>query len=209
MVDDLTKLWGNFSLLEEECLEVDIDDQSLVGIVSRGKSCLVGKLVADRFVGKEIIRSTLVRGWRPTGSTSFTMLGDNLFLVEFEYDWDKVRVLEGRPWVFDGNLFSVEEFDGVTPPTTIPFEKAAFWVRMFNLPLACMGTAVGHQIGSTMGVVEEVETDMDGIGWGSYLRVRITLDLTRPLSRGRILKLLGKSVLVAFKYEQLPHICFH
>lgn len=51
--------------------------------------------------------------------------------------------------MFEGSLFSLKEFDGITPPLEIPFEKAAFWVRMFNLP--CMGQAVGFQIGSTMG----------------------------------------------------------
>jgi hypothetical protein len=44
-------------------------------------------------------------------------LGENLFLVEFEDEWDKARVLEGRPWIFKGNLFSMEDFNGLTPPT--------------------------------------------------------------------------------------------
>jgi hypothetical protein len=96
--------------------------------------------------------------------------------------------------VFEGSLFSLEEFDGITPPPEIPFEKAAFWVQMFNLPLACMGQAVGFQIGSTMGMVEEVETDDEGIGWGKYLRVRVKIDLTKPISRGRHITLLGKKI---------------
>lgn len=68
-------------------------------------------------VGKETIRTTLVRGWWPRGTTSFRVLGENLFLVEFEDEWDKARVLEGRPWIFKGNLFSMEDFNGLTPPT--------------------------------------------------------------------------------------------
>jgi hypothetical protein len=51
---------------------------------------------------------------------------ENLFLIEFEYVWDKFRVMEGRPWLFDGNLFSLLEFDGFTPPSQLDFEKAAF-----------------------------------------------------------------------------------
>lgn len=130
-------------------------------------------------------------------------------MLEFEHEWDKIRVLEGRPWVFEGNLFSVEEFDGLTPPTQIVFEKTTFWVRMLNLPLACMRKDVGTLIGSTMGLVEEVDTDIDGVGWGEFLRVRIQLDLTKPLSRGRFLNLQGKSVCVDFQYERLPRYCFN
>jgi hypothetical protein len=94
-------------------------------------------------------------------------------LIEFGHEWDKSRVLEGRHWIFEGNLFSVEDFDGLSSPTKIDFDQAVFWVRMFNLPLACMGKDVGFQIGSTMGMVEEVDTDEEGVGWGKFLRVRI------------------------------------
>jgi hypothetical protein len=34
----------------------------------RGKTCLVGKLIADHLVSKEIIRATLLRGWKPSGT---------------------------------------------------------------------------------------------------------------------------------------------
>lgn len=72
------------------------------------------------------------------GSIIFKVLGDNLFLIEFNNIWDKARVLEGRPWVFEGPLFLVEDFDGRSPPSKLSFDRP-FWVRMLNLPLACMG----------------------------------------------------------------------
>lgn len=86
---------------------------------------MVGKLLAERVTGKNKIRAMLIRGWKPSGSLSFKILGDNLFLLEFENEWDKFRVLEGRPWV-EGTLFSVEDYDGLTPPSQMNFEIAAF-----------------------------------------------------------------------------------
>jgi hypothetical protein len=135
-----------------------------------------------------------IKGVEAERTFSLRVLGDNLFLIEFEYEREKERVLEGRPWVFEGNLFSVEDFDGVTPPAEIDFENAAFWVCMYNLPLACMGLEVGKQIGSTIGLVEAVETDDEGVGWGKYLRVRIKFDLTKPVQRGRVINVQGKSI---------------
>lgn len=208
MAEDLTKLWGNFSLSEEESVSVEVADQDLEGLVQRGQSCLVGKLIAERVVSKEIIKSAMVRGWKPTGTIIFKVLGDNLFLVDFEHVWDKARVLEGRPWDFEGNLFSVEDFNGLIPPTQMNFDKADFWVRFFNLPLACMSKDVGFQIGSSVGLVVEVDTDEDGVGWGEFLRVKIRVDLTKSLSRGRVLKVNGSTVWVAFQYEKLPKFCF-
>lgn len=169
---------------------VEVTDQGIPGVGIRGISRLVGKLIANRLVGKEAIRCTLVRGWKPTGTTAFKALGDNIFLVEFVNVWDKARVLEGRPWIFEGNLFSVEDFNGAIAPAHMVFDKASFWVRIFHLPLVCMCETMGIQIRSSMGQVEEVETEEDGVGWGEYLWVRIRLDITKPLARGRVLKIM-------------------
>jgi hypothetical protein len=64
-------------------------------IALKGKSCLMGKQIADCVIGKNTIRSKLIRGWKPMGSLSFQVLGDNLFLLEFEHSWDKTWVLAG------------------------------------------------------------------------------------------------------------------
>jgi hypothetical protein len=139
----------------------------------------------------------------------FKVLGDNLFLVEFKHVWGKSRVLEGRPWVFEGNLFLVEDFNGNIPHAQMEFEKTSFWLRMFNLPLACMSEAMGVQLGTSVGQVEEVETEEDGVGWGAYLRGKICSDISKPLARGLVLKLNGDTTWVPFQYERLPKFCFH
>lgn len=54
-----------------------------------------------------------------------------------------------------------------------------------------------------------MDTDRDGIGWGEFLRVKIMIDLYKPLSRGRMMKFDGKSTLIGFKYVRLPKYCYH
>jgi hypothetical protein len=208
MADDLAKLWGKFSLTEEEGSGVEAPEDTLDAFLLKGHTCLVGKLLADRIVGKDTIKSTLIRGWKPTGFVLFKVIGPNLFLVEFEFSWDLSRVLEGRPWDFEGNLFAVEEFDGVTPPTQMKFDTAEFWVRMYDLPLACMGTVMGFKLGAAVGRVEEVDTNEEGVGWGEYLRVRIHVNLRKPLVRGRMLKIRDRTTWISFQYEKIPRFCF-
>jgi hypothetical protein len=150
----------------------------------------------------------MMGGWQPAGNLSIQSLGDNLFVMDFEYAWEKARVLEGRPWVFDGTLFAVENFDDTIPPTRMEFDKAAFWVRMFNLPLACMGRDFGIQLGGTVGEVEEVDTNDEGVAWGEFLRVRIKISLSKPIARGRVINVKGSPIKIPFQYERLPRICF-
>ncbi|GLT54067.1 hypothetical protein SLA2020_272980 [Shorea laevis] len=68
---------------------------------------------------------------------------------------------------------------------------------------------MAFKIESTVREVEDVDETDDGVGWGEYMRVRIILDLKKPLSRGQLLKLQGASVWVAFQYEKLPIFCFN
>ena len=189
MADDLSRMWENFSLAEDEDAAVDVKFNDFQEVSSWGRVCIIGKLVSDRYVSKETIKSTLQRGWKSTGTMTFKVLGENLFIVEFENERDKKRVLKGRPWVFEGALFLVEDYDDRTTPTNINFDKASFWIRMFQLPLGCMGREVGRKIGATVGVVEAVDTDARGVDWGEYLRVKVSMKLAKPLARGRKLNL--------------------
>jgi hypothetical protein len=146
---------------------------------------VVGNLIADHLVSKEVIKTTLLCGWKPSRTLSLKVLGDNLILVDFENKCDKERVLEGRPWVFEGSLlvFIVEDYDGLRPLAQIQFDRITFWVRMISLPLARMSLTIGQQIGSLTGHVEEVDVDDGGMVRGEYIWVKVNLDLHKPLIR--------------------------
>ncbi|XP_059450879.1 uncharacterized protein LOC132181651 [Corylus avellana] len=208
MAEDLTSMWGNFTLTEEEEAFDEVPEEELIDIGNKGRACLVGRIMSERNIGKKTLKAKMIRSWMPTGSMVFNALGNNIFLIEFENAWDKSRVLEGRPWTFDGSLFSVLEFNGTSPPAELPFNIAYFWVRIFNLPLACMGRATGERLGSHLGEVEEVDTNEEGVGWGKYHRVRVKLNVYKPLLHGRMLKVKDKTHWVAFQYEKIPWFCF-
>ena len=165
--------------------------------------------MAERFVSKETIKTTLLRWWNLDETFSFKILGENLFLIEFTNVTDKKRVLEGRRWVFEGSLFLIEDFDGSTSASKFTFEKVAFWIRMMDLPLACMGRETGKMLGSSVGIMEAVDTNGRGIGWREFLRVQIQIDLTKLLARGRMLKFQRNTKWIPFQYERLPKFCFN
>ena len=70
-----------------------------------------------------------------------------------------------------------------------------------------MNPKVAEGICSTVGtVVRKSETEMNG---GSFMRVRVNVDVTNPLSQGRMVSF-GQSTenWVFFKYERLPNLCY-
>ena len=112
MPKDTSKPWPNHPLLDVESKEIEIQRGDVQTMAIRGHSCVVGKLVADHYVSKETIKSSLLRWWKPMEAITFKVLGENLFLIEFVSTRDKARVLEGRLWVFEGALFLVDDFKG-------------------------------------------------------------------------------------------------
>ena len=70
-----------------------------------------------------------------------------------------------------------------------------------------MNQKVAKGICSTVGtVIRKPDTKVDG---GGFMRVKVSLDITRPLSKGRMVSLgQGKEQCVSFKYERLLNICY-
>ena len=68
---------------------------------------------------------------------------------------------------------------------------------------------VGLSIGATLGKVEKVDANTKGFCLGSCLRVRVLIDISKPLCRGRKVHL-GEHGLrwVDLKYERLPIYCY-
>lgn len=87
----------------------------------------------------------------------------------------------------------------------IHFDKAPFWVKIHGLPTMSQTKYTGLRIGSTLGEVEKVNVDGKGFSLGGYLHIRVFQDITKPLCKGRMVRLGGPSaVWVEFKYERLP-----
>lgn len=85
MVDNLTTRWGNLTLTEDEGAIEDVPEEEFIEMAGKGRNCLVGKLLSKQNLGKEIIRTKLVRRWKPTGYLTFRALGKNYFLIDFEH----------------------------------------------------------------------------------------------------------------------------
>ena len=126
MTDELSNQWANLSLSEGEDGELEIQKTDVKEIINRGQFCIIGKLLFERIISKETIKSTLVRWWRLKETFTLKILGGNLFLIEFAEAKDKSRVLDSRPWVFEGSLFLVEDFDGRTSPSEFTFDRESF-----------------------------------------------------------------------------------
>lgn len=164
MSEEIIAKWGNLKLTEVEQLEIKANNYNEEVVIKCGKFCLVGLLIADKVVNKEAFRTTMLDLWKLKSWVHFRVVGVNLFLFEFQNDYDLMRVQRGRPWSFDRNLLCLNSFDGFLSPKDLSFNKEVLWVQLHNLPLCGMSWGIGVQVGNKIGNVMEVDVDEDDIG---------------------------------------------
>lgn len=100
-MERLKERWKHFHLTEIEEEEVTVNEQNIVHEEKKGEFSLVSKLVADRNVSEEVIRSTMSKVWKTKNPFNVVEIKPNLFIISFENLKDKNRVFNGRPWLFD------------------------------------------------------------------------------------------------------------
>ncbi|GMP38542.1 hypothetical protein CsSME_00009747 [Camellia sinensis var. sinensis] len=178
-------------------------------MIEKSDMCLVGKLLTRRPFNFDTMKSTLLSVWQPTKGMQVRVIGDNLFFFVFGHVVDKRCVLLNDPWTFDKNLLMLGEMDPNIPPSDIRLTPVQFWVHVCNLPLILMNKEVGQIIGNSVGQFIDMDFQDDGIAWGRTMRIRMAIDVWKPLRPGMKLSLSSADPLwVDFKYERLP-IFFH
>ena len=118
------------------------------------------------------------------------------------------KILKSQPWSFDKHLILMQRYSGDVPITKLVFEKVPFWLQVHDLPISFMTREMVENLCEVVGEIQKTDGAMDEDG-GSFFRVRMVVDITLPLCRGRVITLPnGNKSWVQFKYERLPSICY-
>ncbi|KAL8528455.1 hypothetical protein ACS0TY_006039 [Phlomoides rotata] len=130
------------------------------------------------------------------GSTACE-IGKKLFSFQFRSYQDMKEVLSREQWLFDKNILSLKELGGGEQPSAI-----------YDLPMIVRTKRMVNLIAEKCGTVVEVEhRSLEGLS--QSVRVKVNIDLTKPLKRGITLELrTSKSIWAKIKYELLPSFCF-
>ena len=135
-------------------------------------------------------------------------MGNHTLLFVFRNQEDVHCVLSSEPWTFDKHLVVVQKYEKNTPLQDVGFNKTSLWVQVYDIPIRYMTKEVAEEICSSVGEVCHSETHPTEEG-GCFVRVRVKVDVTQPLCRGRVVNLdEGGSTWVSFKYKRLPIICY-
>nr|XP_020146914.1 uncharacterized protein LOC109732126 [Aegilops tauschii subsp. strangulata] len=147
-------------------------------------------------------------------------------MFTFHQHSGKRKALDEGPWMFNNPLLVVEDFDPAKSTKDYKFMTVPIWVRVFDLPLGMMCREAGLAIGDIVGEALEVDAGSDGMAVGKFLRVKVRMDITKPIMRRFVLEKDGgkaqendeitereqerkeEEKWCRFEYEFLPDFCY-
>ncbi|XP_074355882.1 uncharacterized protein LOC141695542 [Apium graveolens] len=208
---NLVESYANMSLNsdEEEGLVLeDIPDNEVKEGLER---CLVGCFVTSRKINFTAIQDTLASIWRPVKGVFMEETNRiNMFLFKFFHDRDMQRVLEDGPWTFNQQVLLIKKFNADEQLKDVQLSELYMWIQVFDVPVGFKSESVLKSIGNFLGKFMESDARNFKGMFRDYLRIRVAIDISRPLkSQMHIKKPRREWLWIKFKYERLPSFCFY
>ncbi|KAL8529777.1 hypothetical protein ACS0TY_007001 [Phlomoides rotata] len=169
--------------------------------------CLVGKICTDKTVNSFALMEVMIKAIRAKGKLSARDWGHGLLIFLFELMEDRDWVIRNQSWHFDNALFAIKPLSGREQPSTISVTLASFWIRVYDLPLLCQNKETITSIAGRLGTLVAFE-NYDPIVPVEYVRIKVEIDITKPLRKGLNVRFDGDVLWIPIKYEALPTFCF-
>ncbi|KAL5770981.1 hypothetical protein ACOSP7_015135 [Xanthoceras sorbifolium] len=207
--EEIARLCESLSLSEEDGPILQIGGELHQEGIREVELCLVGKVLAKRKVNREAFRAVIHQIWNTLGGVEIEAIGENLFVFHFNLLEDRAMVWSRGPWHFDNCLIILEKPLGPGEISKLEFKRVEFWVQIFNVPLMCMNMKSARLLAGMIGDVVEIPVEVREC-WGRFLRVKVGIDISKPLKRGlRVYLEEFDSLIVApIRYERLPEFCY-
>ncbi|KAL8532819.1 hypothetical protein ACS0TY_009144 [Phlomoides rotata] len=151
------------------------------------------------------MKSRMASIWRPKKGLYVKDIGECRYVFQIFHMMDVKRVEDGSPWSFGTYLLLLHQLDKGDHPLQVPL----FWVHIYDLPLGFFSERIGQQLGDFVGQFVEYDESNKSSNWRSFMRIKVLVDVTKALKRGKCIKKVDGSVfVVSFKYEKLNQFCF-
>lgn len=188
------------SLLVEELVKLSVKSSKLV---PSGAATLLCTIWTRKTYNLNTLKVQLRSLWKTKQKFDVKEAGSNMFLIHFESEEDIEVVLEGWAWLFRRYLIVFEHLMESKNRDNIRLISSPFWIKVDPCPIKCDRKDLINAISSTFGGLIRPKSKDE------YYRLRVNLDITKPLKRGIFVSTNAHDKLwITFKYEKLPSFCY-
>lgn len=155
------------------------------------------------------MRSRLADVSKPGMGINIREIASGIFLFQFFHVKDLQWVMKGGPWSFDNTMLMIQPIPPGGQPIKVPLWHLRMWIQIHDLRSGLMSEVVGKQLANFFGEFLEYDSKNNNSIWRKYMRVRVILDVRKPLMRKKkINRKDGYEFVVMCKYERLGEFCF-
>jgi hypothetical protein len=199
---------NQLSLSDEED-ELDLQLEVSPVIAADPNLRLVGRFLTNRPIRSYMMMEKIKTFWNPVKGVDIHETEPGLFTFQFNHHLDMNRILKKGPWYFDNHLLVLDVMPKEGTSHNINLQFVPFWIQVHDLPTGLMSEKVGQDVANFIGEFLEYDAKNNSNFLRPYMRIRVLLDVTKPLKRQKkIKKPGGVSSYIRFKYERLGNYCY-
>ncbi|KAL8121332.1 hypothetical protein AgCh_018172 [Apium graveolens] len=146
------------------------------------KAALV-RLLTEKNINVRAMKSKLEDVWKPVAGINIKEIGQEVFLFQFFRKEDMNWVMSGGPWSFDNVMLALKPVAPGEDSTKVQTWFLNIWIQLYNLPMGYMLKSVGRQLENFFGEFLEYDSKNNAFIWRDCVRVRIRLDVCKPIKR--------------------------
>lgn len=153
-------------------------------------------------------KTTIAQALKTNKGVEIRNLERNLLAFRFLSVNDKEAVIKGCPRNFDRRLIVLNDLMRNQNPNKVDLSRTQLWVPVYEIPLGFCTKEIEETIRNTLGSFIKWD-QLEEYRVGKSMRVRILMDITKPLRRGMMMKIGVKEAReIIFKYERLGNVCY-
>ena len=182
----------SIDLLKEKLARVEFDhgnhlypklylDKTILEEIDRPwKEALIVKLLGKE-VGFLTMRDRLHKLWKPSGGFDILDLGYGFFLVKFDVEGDRTKVIDGGPWMLFDHYLSIRPWSRDFIASDAKIDSTMVWIRFPCLNMAYYYDSVLWAMASQVGLPVKIDHHTLKLARSRFARVCVEIDLYKPV----------------------------
>lgn len=159
---------------------VHIKDSVFEGLCAPWQDALVIKLLG-KSIGYHTMRDRLGRIWKLVAGFDILDIGNDYFMVKFEHEGDRTKVMDEGPWMIFYHYLTVQTWTPDFMAPTAQINKTMVWIRFPGLNLFYYDESILLAMAAAVGKPIKVDANTLDVRRGRLLEFALKWTLTNLL----------------------------
>ena len=147
---------------------------------------LIGQFLTTRSINFRAAKNLLRSMWKLGDNLKIVDIGDGLLQFKFSMESQLSWVWNNGPWCFDNQILAFRKQEKGMTARTVSFMHIPIQVQVWGLPFDLINEEADQDIGRGLGKFIDMDCKASKLDQAHFLRVRVEIQLDKPLRRGGI-----------------------